>query len=154
MFLKIDYNVSRFNVLKVVHDLHSFLLSVEDLRKKRVILDIPRFFQSFSSLHFFYGVRWFLFDDGLHDDVFWIATTSKTTFLASNRESHAFLFLRLPNRILGSKVRIGLGDWLYYVQFFTSMVAAGLFYSHKQWHFLGYCHIYKRFCVSNQFREI
>lgn len=31
VFLKIDYNISRFNVLKVVHDLHSFLLSAEDL---------------------------------------------------------------------------------------------------------------------------
>ncbi|XP_033176841.1 uncharacterized protein LOC112212915 [Bombus impatiens] len=75
------------------------------------------------------GIAWLLLDGGLHDDFPWAITASMTTFLASYRESHAFLFLRSLNHVVGRKVRIDTGDWLYYVEFFASIVTAGIYYT-------------------------
>ena len=48
-------------------------------------------------------------------------------FSASNGESHAFLFLRSLNHVVGWKVRIGTGDRLYYVEFFCEHSDHGYF---------------------------
>ena len=51
---------------------------------------------------------------------------SITIFFTSNCESHAFWFLWSLNHVVGWKVRIDTGDWLYYVEFFASIVTAGI----------------------------
>ena len=49
-------------------------------------------------------------------------------FSASNGESYAFLYLRSLNHVVGWKDPIGTSDRLYYVEFFASIVTAGIFY--------------------------
>lgn len=53
-------------------------------------------------------------DDDFHDtSFFWDVIASTTTFPTSNGEFHAFLLLSSLDHIIGWKVKIGTGDWLY-----------------------------------------
>ena len=72
-------------------------------------------------------MQWVFFDDCFCDSLGRFTAALVATSFASNRESHEFLFLRSLNHVVGWKVRIDTGDWLYYVELYASIVTASIY---------------------------
>ena len=65
-----------------------------------------KFFTAFTSTMGFSVIS--AWDKDLHD-----FACSSADDIVLHCESHAFLFLQSLNHVVGRKVRIGTGDWLY-----------------------------------------
>lgn len=116
----VDRNYNCLSLLQFIRI--SIFISTKNLN----LIEFYLFFlKIFHNLQLHHGILF------LRDGIFWTAVTLMALPFVCNGESHAFSFFWLPNHVVGWKVHIDTGDWLYYAEFLASITTTGICYTRE-----------------------